>query len=445
MRKAYLSLALVFFVSLVAAESVPNSLNLNLQVTDSSGNPTTGTYTFIFNLTNQPDCTSAFYTNSTTLTTDARGIISYTLTNVNSSFDQKTYLCYYRDGVLKSNISVAQVPNAFKAKNVSAGGIVPDANLNISSKNITADWFDGKLNYSNIRNPPTFLTQTVGDLLYCKLTGCTMTGNLVAQNVNVSGNLTLSDRICNATACYTLSDLNNSASETDPTVNRTFNQTLTDSLYVNSGGDAMTGTLNFDTSGTENQAIYILDDSGSSNKKIFGGYGQGIWLWYLTAHGEGFLASTLNITTEVVQTSLILADDDIGPYFTFGANTASGGGYANLQSNYEFAFLIENRSGFDIFQVNGATKKVTMNNATFSNHKSCDLKTDYLGNLLCGIDAPFTNTSTEIGVVSGYPRNLNLSDGNITVSCISIMDNDGGGWSHIQMLDGAIVNGTGAC
>lgn len=60
--------------------------------------------------------------------------------------------------------------------------------------------------------------------------------NITANNLTVIGN-----QICNATACFNFQDLNNTGVNG---ANSTFNQSFTDGLYVDIGGDNMTGMLN---------------------------------------------------------------------------------------------------------------------------------------------------------------------------------------------------------
>lgn len=96
-----LCLASVFFISSVTA-ACPDNQWLNIQVTDSSNNTLTGTFTFQFNITTSADCTGVLYSNTTTQATDNKGRIAYSLDNLgNVDFSSARYLCYYRDGLLK--------------------------------------------------------------------------------------------------------------------------------------------------------------------------------------------------------------------------------------------------------------------------------------------------------------------------------------------------------
>ena len=126
-------------VGTVSAAVVTDDLHLNLQTTYSNGSIETGTFDFAFNITTDTSCTAVVYSNLTTLTTDSRGIISYYLPDVTLDYDQQYYLCYYRDGSLKSSAKVAKVPYAFRANNITLSGIEVDSNLNMTGYNVTAD------------------------------------------------------------------------------------------------------------------------------------------------------------------------------------------------------------------------------------------------------------------------------------------------------------------
>lgn len=112
-------LSLIFLAGSVYAVSAYNNLHLNLQITFANGSIQTGTFNFVFNISNSSDCADAnvVYSNSTTLTTDSRGIISYYLENVAlSDYSQQYWLCYYRNGILSDTSELAKVPYAFYAK-----------------------------------------------------------------------------------------------------------------------------------------------------------------------------------------------------------------------------------------------------------------------------------------------------------------------------------------
>ena len=137
----------LFFTSLVLAESISEDLHINLQTTNSSGDVVTGTFSFVFNISTTADCANVVYTNSTSLTTDSRGIISYYLPNVSLDYDEQYYLCYYRDGSLKDSTKIVRTPYTFTAKNITLSGIEPDSNFNMGAYNMTANYYFGNGTY----------------------------------------------------------------------------------------------------------------------------------------------------------------------------------------------------------------------------------------------------------------------------------------------------------
>src|SRR3972149_10389180 len=119
-KKIIFLLCIFTLVGLVSATDVYDALHLNVQVTYSNGTIRTGTFNFVFNISNSSNCAVAniAYSNSTTQTTDSRGIVSYYLEGINLDYSMQYWLCYYRDGVLIDTSKFARVPYAFKAKNV---------------------------------------------------------------------------------------------------------------------------------------------------------------------------------------------------------------------------------------------------------------------------------------------------------------------------------------
>ncbi|MBT4376497.1 hypothetical protein HOD29_03925 [archaeon] len=66
----------LFVIGVVSAAVIGEDLHLNIQTTDAGGNVVTGTFAFVFNVTTDASCSAVVYSNSTSLTTDNRGIIS---------------------------------------------------------------------------------------------------------------------------------------------------------------------------------------------------------------------------------------------------------------------------------------------------------------------------------------------------------------------------------
>jgi len=135
---------LVFSMSFLSAADINDDIHLNIQTTNvTTGAIISGTFNFQFDITIDSACSSVVYTNSTTLTTDSRGIVSYYLENVDLAFDQQYYLCYYRDSVFINSSKIARTPYTFRAQNVTMSGVEIDSNLDMTGYNVTADYFIG--------------------------------------------------------------------------------------------------------------------------------------------------------------------------------------------------------------------------------------------------------------------------------------------------------------
>ncbi len=154
-----ISILLLIFIPFVSSATIQPERHLNLQFTDSSGNILTGTSAFDFRISENADCSSPIYTNTTTLTTDTNGVISYYLQGVpNPSTNTNRYLCIYRDSVFQSNFSIAPSDYAIYAMNISAHGILDDSNINLPLHNITANWHQGLFNWSVTPSSSIYLT-----------------------------------------------------------------------------------------------------------------------------------------------------------------------------------------------------------------------------------------------------------------------------------------------
>ncbi len=137
MKSLLILIAVVIFSSAAQAAVVQDDLHVTIQATDSGGSIETGSFDFVFNITNETDCSAVLWSNTTTLTTDSRGRVSYYLEDVSLPFDQQYYLCYYRDGVLKSNSSLAYNPFAFMARNSTLSGLIADSNFDMNPYNLS--------------------------------------------------------------------------------------------------------------------------------------------------------------------------------------------------------------------------------------------------------------------------------------------------------------------
>ncbi|HLC84150.1 MAG TPA: hypothetical protein VJI69_10000, partial [Bacteroidia bacterium] len=184
----------LFLLNLVLAEVVSEDLHLNIQTTNATGGVVTGTFSFVFNISTTSDCSIIIYSNSTTKTTDMRGIISYYLPNVSLNYSQQYYLCYYRDGSLKDATKIVRTPYSFRAKNITLSGVEPDSNLDASGYNITANYYFGNgtylkdvndtLSQLNCGNGQVVKWNSVSGIWYCSddSIGSNTTGDIDAVN-----------------------------------------------------------------------------------------------------------------------------------------------------------------------------------------------------------------------------------------------------------------------
>ncbi|MCA9487829.1 MAG: hypothetical protein KC516_02600 [Nanoarchaeota archaeon] len=187
-------ISIIFFFSFVSSATVLDELHLNIQTLDTStGEITAGTFDFVFNISNESDCSPVIYSNSTTLTTDNRGIISYYLENVNLDFDEQYYLCYYRDGVLINNSKIARSPYSFQTKNSTTSGLIVDSNLDFGSYNVTASYFVGDgsqltgISGSQISNDLNWINASIANGSYVPYSGADSNVDLGSQNITTTG------------------------------------------------------------------------------------------------------------------------------------------------------------------------------------------------------------------------------------------------------------------
>ena len=182
MKNTILLLLALFTITCVSA--IGNTVPIQIQTTDALGNIETGTYEFTINISNSSTCSPVLYSNISTFTTDNRGIVSYDLT-VDLDFSEQYYLCYYRDGILKDTKTIGTNPYSFRS-------------------NVSDHWDNlNTFNTTQFENDNGFLhvVQSWWDGLYCKLTGCTMTGDLNMGKNNITNVSTISAELVNASCC----------------------------------------------------------------------------------------------------------------------------------------------------------------------------------------------------------------------------------------------------
>lgn len=264
-----------FVISLPSTSPILNDLHLNIQTTNSSGNVINGTFSFVFSISTTSDCSNIIYTNSTNLTTDSNGGISYYLSNLSLNFLYQYWLCYYRNGVLINASEISQVPYAFMARNVSLSGIYVDTNFGVGNYNITTTGFIGigttspsyllEINYSSLTSIGESITNslnygTAGAILMLKtangsaLTSGSRIGGIIftsliniSNSVNSAGITSYADDNWNDTSAPA-----NLRFETTPnaSITRTERMRITSAGYVGIG--TITPTQKLDVAGNVN-------------------------------------------------------------------------------------------------------------------------------------------------------------------------------------------------
>jgi hypothetical protein len=138
MKKYILFLIGLFMIYLVNA-----SLGIIVTPLDSDNNTMPNSaFNYVFNFTINSNCTNVLLSYSTTIVTLPQGS-NYISINISNLTQQPNNLCVYRDGVLEDNLTFNDlILNSLMVNNINASG------------NITANYFHGKLNYSDIQNVP---------------------------------------------------------------------------------------------------------------------------------------------------------------------------------------------------------------------------------------------------------------------------------------------------
>ena len=187
-RCLFLVIAILFSINFISA-APDDSLHLTIQTRTAGGSIESGSFSFTFNISTDSNCNNVLFSNTTTITTDSRGIISYYLENVNLDYTEQYYLCYYRDGTLKSNSKLARVPYAFNSKFLGGYNASFFAPLNTSligdftfngttsfngNTNFNGDWQSGGLSIIN------------GDIYAQTVFAVNLTG-LNVSNLNING------------------------------------------------------------------------------------------------------------------------------------------------------------------------------------------------------------------------------------------------------------------
>ncbi len=199
MKFKIIFLIALFLIPLVFA--IPENLNINGKLTDNFGNILSGTYLMNFSIYNVSSGGTALWNSTQSVTTDSNGIFSAVLSNVNLNFSENYYLgiAMGSDNEMSPRINLTSSGYAFRAKNISVGGIEFDTDVDAGSKNITttgnvtASWFRGifnwligssSSNYLSFNGTQLDFNETYANLTYVRLNANNSIGN---YNFSING------------------------------------------------------------------------------------------------------------------------------------------------------------------------------------------------------------------------------------------------------------------
>lgn len=105
-NKSFLILG-IFIFSVISIISLVSALPIYVKPLSSSGSlqPSTS-FDYVFNFTNNSDCSGVVLTNSSTITTGKDGV-GFIDINITSMTGLPNYLCEYKDGVLRKTHSLS--------------------------------------------------------------------------------------------------------------------------------------------------------------------------------------------------------------------------------------------------------------------------------------------------------------------------------------------------
>src|SRR3989338_2613398 len=195
-----------FFVAAVIilasmALAIPNSLNLQGKLTDTSGNLKTGTFNFTFRIYDNITNGTKLYETNITKTTDARGIYDIILQNINIPFDSQYYLAVKinNDSEMAPRVNLTSAPYSFVSNKSKALNTTEDVLIN-EKINLTAT---GNVQASGNLTLGEKITFAFGEIIdniadgFIKLTGkVNVTGELhVIGTLNATGAVVVNNNL----------------------------------------------------------------------------------------------------------------------------------------------------------------------------------------------------------------------------------------------------------
>lgn len=423
----FLSVFLLHFVS-----SFPFSNNLNVQVTDSSGNIQGNTlFTFNFSYDRDSCATSSGvdYSFQQQLTTDKNGIVNLTLTNVFLNFYNTTYnLCYFKDGVLQTSLPISGVPYAYYSLNTSASGILDDSNINIPSYNVTANWFKGLFNWTVSSISSIYLSFTGSELSFNETQlNKTIDNRGVAVGFNSTFNATYamfaynqSDGSFNATyatfaynqttAVFTMPLLNDTIAQYGTLVgfNSTFNSTYAQFAYNQTLVQSVSGSGIYVVV-NPTQGLVVVSLNETQLNLTIANLGNAVG--FNSTFNSTYASFAYNQTTAVFTMSLL--NDTIAGYgVSVGFNSTFNSTYANFAYNQTLVQSVVGIGPYTIVNPTQGLVNVTLNE-TKLNSTISDL------GVRVGFNSTFNETYNNIlgqQCPASFNVNGTLSNGTFTCS-----------------------------
>ena len=169
---------IILFSLIQIVLAVPNSINIQGKLTDSSDKVKTGTFNFSFGIYDNFTSGNKLYESNITATTNARGIYDIILNNINISFDKQLYLGVQvnNNNEMEPRVNLTAVPYSFRAN--TSESLDENKSYTVSGLNVTQSLIVG--GGANIS----------GDLSVNNEINLTSTGN-----IDASGNLSISEKI----------------------------------------------------------------------------------------------------------------------------------------------------------------------------------------------------------------------------------------------------------
>ena len=152
MKNKWFSLMVFSLLFVSFAFAIPQSFNIHGKLTNSAGSPQSGTYDMKFTIYSDYAGATPVWATTESVDTDSNGVYSVILTGIdNLSFQSQYFLGIQvnTDPEMTPLLNLTSAPYAFRAQNVSVGGIEFDGLVNLTSQdlfttgNITAGYFFG--------------------------------------------------------------------------------------------------------------------------------------------------------------------------------------------------------------------------------------------------------------------------------------------------------------